>query len=203
MAVAEERTRIARELHDVVAHAMSVMVLQVGAVRHKLPEAYADERERSGTSSWRGGRPSPRCGGCWTPCGTTATSPSSPHTPASPSSARSWRRSGPPGWTWASGSAASRSRCRAGLDLSAYRILQEGLTNVLKHAHAGRAEVEVRYGQDEVRVVVRDDGAARVPADGLGHGLVGVAERVKLYGGEMTRRAARPAAGSCSVPGSR
>ena len=75
----------------------------------------------------------------------------------------------------------------AGLDLSAYRILQEGLTNVLKHAHASRADVEVHYAPDEVRVEVRDDGrGAPTIADGLGHGLVGVAERVKLFGGEMS-----------------
>jgi signal transduction histidine kinase len=72
------------------------------------------------------------------------------------------------------------------VDLSAYRIVQEGLTNALKHARAERADVTVRYGPDEVRIEVRDDGSGAGPGDGLGHGLVGVRERVKIYGGEMT-----------------
>jgi signal transduction histidine kinase len=72
------------------------------------------------------------------------------------------------------------------LDLSAYRIVQEGLTNALKHARAGTADVTVRYEPDELRIEVRDDGAGSPASDGLGHGLVGVRERVKIYGGEMS-----------------
>src|SRR6202041_1366789 len=72
----------------------------------------------------------------------------------------------------------------AGIDLSAYRIIQEGLTNALKHAHASHAEVTVRYAPDEVRIEVRDDGTGAMPSDGYGHGLIGVRERVRLYGGE-------------------
>ncbi|HEY6017468.1 MAG TPA: ATP-binding protein, partial [Gaiellaceae bacterium] len=71
------------------------------------------------------------------------------------------------------------------LDLSAYRIVQEALTNVLKHAEATRADVKVVYAPDELRVEVRDDGRGGRPETGLGHGLVGVRERVKIYGGEM------------------
>ena len=74
-----------------------------------------------------------------------------------------------------------------GLDLSAYRIVQEGLTNVLKHAHAQQAEVHVRYGAGRTsssRSVTT--AAARPTSDGLGHGLVGIGERVKIYGGDMT-----------------
>ena len=73
-----------------------------------------------------------------------------------------------------------------GLDLSAYRIVQEGLTNALKHARASRADVTVRYRPDELQLEVRDDGQGAAASDGLGHGLVGVRERVKIYGGEMT-----------------
>ena len=71
------------------------------------------------------------------------------------------------------------------VDLSAYRIVQEGLTNSLKHANASRADVTVRYGPDAVQLEVRDDGVGAGTSDGLGHGLVGVRERVKIYGGEM------------------
>jgi hypothetical protein len=76
------------------------------------------------------------------------------------------------------------------LDLSAYRIVQEGLTNALKHARAGHADVTLRYRPDELQIEVRDDGDGASADDGLGHGLVGVRERVKIYGGDMTAGAA-------------
>jgi signal transduction histidine kinase len=72
------------------------------------------------------------------------------------------------------------------LDLSAYRILQEGLTNALRHSRAERAEVDVTYGEHDLLVAVRDDGRGSAFSDGLGHGLVGIRERVKIYGGEMS-----------------
>jgi signal transduction histidine kinase len=74
----------------------------------------------------------------------------------------------------------------SGLDLSAYRIIQEGLTNALKHAGAEHACVQVRYGTGALELEVRDDGHGAAPSDGLGHGLVGIGERVKLFGGDMT-----------------
>jgi signal transduction histidine kinase len=73
-----------------------------------------------------------------------------------------------------------------GIDLSAYRIVQEGLTNALKHAHASDANVTVRYRPDELEIQVQDNGGGGAKTDGLGHGLVGVRERVKIYGGQMT-----------------
>ncbi len=73
-----------------------------------------------------------------------------------------------------------------GVDLSAYRIVQEGLTNALKHARAANADVTVRYRPDELQIEVRDDGQGNSASDGLGHGLVGIRERVKIYGGEMS-----------------
>src|SRR5206468_4433775 len=72
-----------------------------------------------------------------------------------------------------------------GIDLSAYRIVQEGLTNVLKHARARNADVIVRYRPDELQLEVRDDGEGHSKSDDLGHGLVGIRERVKIYGGDM------------------
>ena len=76
-----------------------------------------------------------------------------------------------------------------GIDLSAYRIVQEGLTNALKHARASDADVTVRYRPDELEIEVRDNGDGTVSSDGLGHGLVGIRERVKIYGGEMSAQA--------------
>src|SRR5439155_15041305 len=73
----------------------------------------------------------------------------------------------------------------AGVDLCAYRIVQEGLTNALKHAGPARAEVLLRYAPRALDVEVRDDGRGdlQVNGDGAGHGLIGMRERVALYGG--------------------
>jgi signal transduction histidine kinase len=76
------------------------------------------------------------------------------------------------------------------VDLSAYRIVQEALTNALKHADARHADVTVHYGATGVQLEVRDDGVGPATTDGLGHGLVGIRERVKIYGGEMNAGAA-------------
>jgi signal transduction histidine kinase len=73
-----------------------------------------------------------------------------------------------------------------GIDISAYRIVQEGLTNALRHAHATQAEVGLRYTSDQLRIEVSDNGHGAARTDGRGHGLIGIHERVKLYGGEMS-----------------
>jgi signal transduction histidine kinase len=73
------------------------------------------------------------------------------------------------------------------LDLSAYRIVQEGLTNALKHSGGRRADVTVAYAPDQLRLEVRDDGPGGfAQTDGYGHGLIGIGERVKAYGGDMS-----------------
>ena len=76
-----------------------------------------------------------------------------------------------------------------GVDLTAYRLVQEGLTNALKHAQAQRAEVVVRYGDGYVELAVSDDGrgvgGGDGGGDGGGHGLVGMRERVSVYGGKL------------------
>ncbi len=73
------------------------------------------------------------------------------------------------------------------LDLSAYRIVQEGLTNALKHSGGRRADVTVEFAPDRLRLEVRDDGPGGFAQnDGLGHGLIGIGERVKAYGGDMS-----------------
>jgi signal transduction histidine kinase len=73
----------------------------------------------------------------------------------------------------------------AGLDLTAYRLVQEGLTNALKHARAQQAEVLVRYSDGRVELTVTDDGRGGGDGDSGGHGLVGMRERVSVYGGEL------------------
>ena len=72
-----------------------------------------------------------------------------------------------------------------GIDISAYRIVQEGLTNVLKHAHATQAEVALSYACDQLGIEVSDNGHGPAEGNGRGHGLIGIHERVKLYNGEM------------------
>ena len=78
------------------------------------------------------------------------------------------------------------------IELSAYRIVQEGLTNALKHAHATHADVTMSYRPDALHIEVHDDGSGVTSTNGSGHGLIGVRERVKIYGGEMS---AGPATG--------
>jgi signal transduction histidine kinase len=72
-----------------------------------------------------------------------------------------------------------------GIDLSAYRIVQEALTNTLKHAGPARAWVAVRYAGDDVEIEVENDGRSGADSDGAGHGLVGMRERVAMCGGEL------------------
>jgi signal transduction histidine kinase len=186
VAVAEERARIARELHDIVAHAVSVMVLQVGAVRHKLPDALADQRdaltgvEQAGRTALAEMR---RLLAAMRRDGDKAELVPQPGLEALHSLLEEISRAGLPVQLHVDGDPFSLPR---GIDLSAYRIVQEGLTNVLKHASATKADVTVRYRPDELQLVVRDDGPGSGTSDGLGHGLVGIRERVKIYGGEMS-----------------
>ncbi len=186
IAVAEERARIARELHDIVAHAVSVMVLQVGAVRHGLPEELADDREALGGVE-RTGRTAltemRRLLGAMRREGDGVDLSPQPGLDRLDSLLDEVGRAGLPVQLHVEGDAAPLPRA---VELSAYRIVQEGLTNALKHARASQADVTVRYAPGELRLEVRDDGVGAVSSDGLGHGLVGIRERVKIYGGEMS-----------------
>jgi signal transduction histidine kinase len=187
-AVAEERARIAREMHDVVAHSLSVMVVQAEAAEEMIgldPErarvpliAVQDtgraalgelrrmlgvlrEKEESGMAL----APQPGLAGLDELVGhvRAAGLPVSVRVEGEP-------RPLPPG-----------------IDLSAYRIVQEGLTNSLKHAGPANAEVLVRYGDGEIELRVSDDGRGHDPAsNGDGHGLVGMRERVAVYGGRLS-----------------
>ena len=188
VAVAEERARIARELHDIVAHAVSVMVLQVGAVRHKLPDSFSEDREalrrveRAGRTALTEMR---RLLAAMRPDGDEAALVPQPGLDELDSLLAEVGRAGLPVELHLEGDPYPLPR---GLDLSAYRIVQEGLTNALKHAQASDADVIVRYRPDEVEIEVRDNGNGVATGDGLGHGLVGIRERVKIYGGEMSAR---------------
>jgi len=186
LAVAEERARIARELHDIVAHAVSVMVLQVGAVRHRLPDALAEDSnalrgvEQAGRMALDEMR---RLLAATRHAGDDAALTPQPGLDGLDSLLDEVGRAGLPVQLHIDGEPFPLPRA---IDLSAYRIVQEGLTNALKHAGASRADVTVHYLQDEVRIEVRDDGRGGSTNNRSGHGLIGVRERVKIYGGEMT-----------------
>jgi signal transduction histidine kinase len=190
VAVAEERARIARELHDVVAHAVSVMVLQVGAVRHKLPDTLDEDRdalkrvEDAGRTALVEMR---RLLGAMRDDGQDVDLAPQPGLDRLDSLVEDVGRAGLPVRLHVHGARVPLPRA---IDLSAYRIVQEGLTNSLKHAGAGRADVTVRYLRDGLELEIADDGAGATASEGLGHGLVGIRERVKIYGGEMTAGAA-------------
>jgi signal transduction histidine kinase len=186
IAVAEERVRIARELHDIVAHAVSVMVLQVGAVRHKLPDTLLEDSNalrsveqagRTALAEMRGLLAAMRHDE------NEAELTPQPGLDGLDSLLEEIGRAGLPVRLHVDGDPVALPR---GIDLSAYRIVQEGLTNALKHARASNAEVTVCYRPDELQIEIRDNGQGTSTSDGLGHGLVGVRERVKIYGGEMS-----------------
>ena len=189
LAAAEERTRIARELHDIVAHAVSVMVLQAGAVRHRLHDGDDAEALRDVEATGRTALAEMRrLLGAMRRDDEDAELGPQPGLSTLEPLLDAFGRAGLPVRLQVDGESAPLPR---GLDLSAYRIIQEGLTNALKHAHASHADVRVRYEPDELLIDVRDDGDGPSASDGLGHGLVGVRERVKLYGGEMSAGALR------------
>ncbi|TQS40500.1 sensor histidine kinase [Cryptosporangium phraense] len=199
-AVLDERRRIARELHDMVAHHVSVMgVLATGARRtlRRDPDA-ADEAlrtiENTGRTSLREMRRL-----------LDVLRSDDEHAPDEPPPepgvaglerlAEQVREAGLPVDLIVLGTAPDLD---PGLDLTIYRVVQEALTNALKHADAASARVTLEFAVDGVRVSVIDDGHGPTPplpgTKHLGHGLVGMRERVALYGGTL-RTGARPGGG--------
>jgi signal transduction histidine kinase len=184
-AVAEERARIARELHDVVGHSVSVMTVQASGVRRLLRPDQDREREallvveRTGREALAEMRR--MVGVLRRPeeAPALAPQPSLDHVNRLVEQAR---EAGLPVELRIEGEA---SQLPAGVDLTAYRLVQEGLTNVVKHAQATRAEVLVDYGDSYLEVTVSDDGTGVGNGDRGGHGLVGMRERVSVYGGEL------------------
>jgi signal transduction histidine kinase len=184
-AVADERVRIARDLHDVVAHTLSVIVLQAGAGRRIAPQQPERAALVLGGIEALGRE---ALGDMRRLVGMLRTSPERHHEPQPtlewlPELADRVRSAGLDVDLRSEGEARPLP---PGVDLSAYRIVQEALTNTLRHAGAARAEVVVRYGGAGVEVEVTDDG--RGPgANGAagGNGLTGMRERVGMFGGEL------------------
>ena len=196
-AVADERTRVARELHDVVAHSLSVIAIQadaaegaldhdpdlarepLSAVKHTAREALSEMRRLLGllreTDQGPQLEPQPGLAGLG-------------------ALVEKVRAAGLDVELAVEGEPATLS---PGIDLSAYRIVQEGLTNALKHAGPTQAWVRLRYTAERVELEVVDDGPSNGVVPGPaheGHGLVGMRERVTLYGGSL-EAGARPGGG--------
>jgi signal transduction histidine kinase len=184
-AVADERARIARELHDVVGHSVSVMTVQASGVRRLLRPEQEREREalliveRTGREALAEMRR--MVGVLRRPEEAPALAPQ-PSLEHVDRLVEQTREAGLPVELRVEGEA---TELPAGVDLTAYRLVQEGLTNALKHARATRAEVVVNYGDSQIEVMVLDDGSGVGNGDGGGHGLVGMRERVSVYGGEL------------------
>jgi signal transduction histidine kinase len=198
-ATAAERARVARELHDVLAHNVSVMVIQASGARRVVdndPAAAIDAarlisrtgREALNELRYVFGRVRREDGDALD---------ASPGLANLDQLASRAHRAGLPVEVRVDG---VPQRLSPGADLAAYRVVQEALTNTMKHAHAARATVNVSYRPRDVVVEVHDDGAGE--ANGRrweegGHGLVGMRERMALYGGEL--EAGRRPSGGFSV----
>jgi signal transduction histidine kinase len=186
VAVAEERRRIARELHDVISHSITLMTVQAGAarlllgedpVRAREPVIAVEETGRHALAELR------------RLLGVIRQEESEALTTPQPGLARldellgSTRRAGLPVDLDVAGEPRALP---PGVDLTAYRIVQEALTNARRHAGPAHAHVVVRYAIEALELEVIDDGRTpQTSGDGGGHGLVGMRERVALYDGTL------------------
>jgi signal transduction histidine kinase len=185
LAVSGERARIARELHDVVGHSVSVMTVQASAARRLLRPSQEREREallvveQTGREALAEMRR--MVGVLRRPEEAPALAPQ-PSLEQIQKLVEHTREAGLPVELRIEGDPV---QLPAGVNLTAYRLVQEGLTNALKHARARHAEVVIRYTDGHVELAVSDDGPGGGDGGGSGHGLLGLRERVTVYGGEL------------------
>jgi signal transduction histidine kinase len=193
-AIVAERARIARELHDVVAHAISVMVLQARGGRRVLQSDPADSHDAFATIERTGQQALDEMRRL---LGMLRKSDEELALAPQPSLKELGKLVE---WVQAAGlpvEVAVEGEPRElppGVDLSAYRIVQEALTNALRHAGPARARVLLRYGADDLELEIADDGVGTADDSGPGYGLIGMRERVSVYGGEL-HAGARPGGG--------
>ena len=183
-AVAEERLRIARELHDVVAHSVSVMTVQAGAERRVLDEDDSTREvlvaiEQTGRQAMAEMRRMLGLLRAGNEDLALAPQPGMEHLDVLVDQVRAaglpvdWRVEGNP------------VPLSPGIDLAAYRIVQEALTNALKHAGPTCATVTVQYGATDLQIEIADHGRGAIDAERGGQGLIGMRERVGIYGGQI------------------
>ena len=185
-AIAAERARIARELHDVLGHSVSVMTIQASAVRRMLTPEQTKERdallavEQTGREAL--GEMRRLVGILRLSDGGAAELEPQPGVADVPKLVVQARELGLAVELRVEGEPAPLP---PGIDLTAYRLVQEGLTNARKHSNATRTEVHLRYETDSLEVEVSDDGQGASAIDEGGHGLTGMRERVSIFGGEF------------------
>jgi signal transduction histidine kinase len=182
--VDQERLRIAQELHDVLAHTVTVIGIQAGVAAEELPDSPEDaqaalrtirDQSREALAELRAAVGVLREAG-----------EGVPRTPAPRLSQLEELVGMVGGDLQVDVSVSGRPRpLPAIVDLTAYRIVQESLTNVLRHADATQAKVSIRYGPDEVVVQVDDDGRGTVDGGTAGFGLTGMRERALAVGGRL------------------
>src|SRR3954447_5013463 len=184
-AVAEERQRIARELHDVIAHSVSVMTVQAGAVRRLLAPEQERERqalevvESTGREALTEMR---RLVGLLREHGTMPEFAPQPSLRTLDILIGTVREAGLEVELDVQG---RERELPPGVDLSAYRLVQEALTNTLKYAGPAQAWVTLRWRDDELELEVANNGHSEAASNGTGHGLAGMRERVALCGGTL------------------
>jgi signal transduction histidine kinase len=184
LAAAVERARIARDLHDVVTHTVSVMVVQAGVERRALGDENASTRDVLGSIEDLGREALVelrRLLGVLRRDDVLALAPQ----PTLESLAELLAQSREAGVAVELRIEGERRPLPAGVELSAYRIVQEALTNVRKHAGPTRAEVTVRYAREAVELEIADDGRGPLNGSAGGHGLMGMRERVALHRGSL------------------
>ena len=185
-AVAEERARIAREMHDAVAHAMTVMVVQAGGARVVIdrdPETAEAALRRIEDTGRAGLGEMRRLIGVLGTDGEAAREPQ-PGLDRMDELLETMRATGLPVEAIVEGTPRDLP---SGVDLAAFRVMQEGLTNALKHAGDAHARVLLRYSEEALEVEIADDGRGPPPEGDRppGNGLIGMRERVALFGGSL------------------
>ena len=184
-AIVEERARIARELHDVVAHSISVMVLQARGGRRVLDSDPDDARDAFAVIEGTGQHALDemrRLVGMLRSGDEKIPLAPQPSLKELGTLVDQVRTAGLPVQLTIEGEPRDLS---PGVDLSAFRIVQEALTNALRHAGPAHARVVLRYLTDELEIEISDDGPGTGESEGSGYGLVGMRERVSVYGGEL------------------
>jgi signal transduction histidine kinase len=191
-AVAEERRRIAREMHDVVAHSISVMVVQAGGARSILPLDAARAEQAAGRIRRTGAA---ALAEMHTLLGVLDAGPL-PSLAALPRLVEGAQHAGLPVTLAVVG---TPRPLPAGAELAAYRVVQEALTNAIKHAGGAPTGVQLVWGDAALELRIADRGGGELDAalEGGGHGLVGMRERVRPYGGDVS--AGRRAGGGYEV----
>jgi signal transduction histidine kinase len=197
VATEAERRHIARELHDVIAHSVGVMVVQAAAARHVLeekPDASRDALLAVESTGHEAMAELRRLLGVLNEDGTPAPMAPQPGTDRLESLVARVREAGLPVELRIEGDARPLP---PGVDVAAYRIVQEALTNALKYAGGAPTQAVLRYSGEAVDIDVVDEGQVATPADGIGRGLTGMRERVAVFGGSI--EAGRREAGGYAV----